>query len=88
MVERYVAVVLHPHALDRMGTRLISRRQIEQVIASPTRTFPSTNPPGGIVAERLTTAGNTLRVVYVEREGPDGLEAFVLTVIRIGGKAT
>lgn len=88
MIGRYVAVELHPHALKRMGTRLISRRQIEQAIADPTRTSASTNPPGRIIAERETAARNTLRVIYVEREGPNGLEALVLTVIRIGGRTT
>jgi hypothetical protein len=88
MIGKDAAVTLHPHALQRMGTRLVSRRQIEQTIAMPTRTSPSSNPPGRIVAERVTAAGNTLRVVYVERAVPDGIEAFVLTVVRIGGRTT
>lgn len=88
MIGKYVAVTLHPHALGRMGLRLVSRRQIELTIAAPTRTSPISNPPGRIVAERITLAGNTVRVVYVERPVTGGIEAYVLTVIRIGGKKT
>ena len=59
-----------------------------RTIADPTRTSPSTNPPGRIIAERVTAAGNTLRVVYVERSTPAGTEALVLTVIRRRGTST
>lgn len=85
MAGSYVTVTYHPHARRRRQLRLVSEAQIERTIANPTRTMPSTNPPGRTVAERVTAAGNTLRVVYVERSTPDGTEAFVLTVIRRGG---
>jgi hypothetical protein len=68
-----------------MQLRLISEAQVERTIMEPTRTMPSTNPPGRIIAERIAAAGNTLRVVYAERQTPDGFEALVLTVIRRGG---
>ena len=80
---RYGRVEYHPHARLRMRQRRVSERQVERAIESPTRRQPSTNPPGRIVAERDTAVGNTLRIVYVEREG--GATAFVLTVYRIGG---
>ena len=88
MVGKYVAVTYHPHARRRMQLRLISEAQVERAIADPTRTAPSTNPPGRIVAERVTAGGNTLRVVFVERSTPAGVEAFVLTAIRRGGTST
>ncbi len=83
-----MAVAYHPHARNRMALRLVSEAQVERTIANPTRTMPSTNPPGRIVAERVTAAGNTLRVVYVERPTPAGTEALVLTVVRRGGTST
>ena len=85
MPGKYAAISYHPHARRRMQLRLVSEAQVERTIAQPTRTLPSTNPPGRIIAERVTGAGNTLRVVYVERPTPAGTEAFVLTVIRRGG---
>ena len=66
-----------------MCQRRVSERQVERVIDAPDRTGPSANPPGRIVAERDTAVGNTLRVVYVERDR--GATDFVLTVYRIGG---
>jgi hypothetical protein len=71
-----------------MRLRLISDEQVERIIAEPTRSAPSTNPPGRIVAERVTAAGNTLRVVFVERPTAGGIEAFVLTVVWIGGQGS
>jgi len=68
-----------------MRLRLISDEQVERTVTEPTRSAPSTNPPGRIVAERVTVAGNRVRVVFVERPTTDGIEAFVHTVVRIGG---
>ena len=84
----YAAVAYHPHAQRRMRQRLISTTQVEQAIAHPSRTMPSTNPPGRVIAERITAAGNTLRVVYAERPTPGGTEALVLIVIRRGGTSS
>jgi len=81
--RRYGRVEYHPHARLRMRQRHVSERQVERAIENPTRSEPSADPPGRIVAERDTAVGNTLRVVYVERDR--GATAFVLTVYRIGG---
>jgi hypothetical protein len=78
----YAAIAYDPHARDRMRERRVSEQQVERVIANPTRRFPSTDPPGRVVAEYDTTAGNTLRVVYVEVATAGGTEALVLTVLR------
>ena len=72
------------HARDQMALRLISERQVERTIDAPNRRSPSTNPTGRLIAERETEAGNTLRVVYVDRSTPTGDAAHVVTVIRIG----
>jgi hypothetical protein len=82
-VGKFARVTYAPHALDQMRKRLIGEGQVERTIAEPDRTAPSTSPPGRVVVERTTAAGNTLRVVYVELDG--GLEAHVITVIRIRG---
>jgi hypothetical protein len=52
------------------------------VIANPTRRFASTDPPGRVIVEYDTAVGNTLRVIYVEITTADGIEAYVLTVVR------
>ncbi len=84
--RRYTAVTYSNHARDQMRLRLIGEEQAERTIAAPTRSYPSTNPPGRIVAERVTTVGNTLRVVYVELPTAQGTVAHVVTVIRIRGR--
>ena len=84
MVGRYAAVTYARHARTQMAERRVSERQGERTIAAPTRVYPSTDPPGRLVAERATAAGNTLPVVYVELAG--GTVARVVTVIRIGGR--
>lgn len=63
-----------------MQQRRVSARQIARTLNNPDRVFPSR---GALVAERRTDAGNTLRVIYVEREG--GSTAYVSTVYRMGG---
>lgn len=80
--RRYTAIGYDPHAWDRMRERRVSEQQVERAIANPTQSAPSTDPPGRIVAEYDTTAGNTLRVVYVEVATAGGTEAFVLPVLR------
>ena len=86
MVRSGPTVVYTNHARGQMTKRRISERQVEQVIIAPTSTRPSTNPPGRIIAERVTAAGNTLRVVYRDADG--GMTALVITVIRIGRERT
>jgi len=80
----YARIDYHPHAQARMAARRIAPRQVARVLAAADRAYPG-NQPGRLVAERDTAAGNTLRVVDVERDG--GATAYVLTVIRIGGTA-
>lgn len=82
----YAAVGYDPHARERMAERRISPTQVERAIAAPDKHYLSTNPPGRTVAEGTTASGKTLRVVYVERPGPAGVEAYVITAIRIGGR--
>jgi len=71
-----------------MRQRRISVAQVERTIEAPTRSYPSTNPPGRVIAERMTGAGNTPRVVYVEQATCGGTVAYVITAIRIGGRRT
>ena len=80
----YAAIGYHPHARARMRERRVSEEQVERAIANPSRRYPSTNPPGRIVAEYDTAVGNTVRVVYVEIATSRGTEAYVLTVLRFG----
>lgn len=76
----YQRIVYHAHARDRMRLRSIAEHQVLATLNRPDRLFPSHS--GRLVAERDTTAGNTLRVVFVEQVGDT--TAFVLTVIRRG----
>ena len=84
----YAAIGYDPHARVRMGERRVSEEQVERAIGNPTRRYPSTDPPGRIIVEYDTTAGNTLRVVYVEIPTVNGSEAFVLTVVRFRRRQT
>lgn len=74
------------HARDQMAERRISDAQVGRIITNPSRRYPSMNPSGRIIAERMTDQGNTLRVVYVERATEEGVGIRVITVIRIGRK--
>lgn len=77
----YGRIEYHPHARQRMRLRRVAERQVIAALNAPDRIVPGHS--GRLVAERETAAGNTLRVVYVERDG--GAVAFVLTVYRLGG---
>jgi hypothetical protein len=66
-----------PHALKRLSERRISERQVLNTINHPSEF--RTRPDGRVVADRLTIAGNTLRVIYVLSE--QGL--LIVTVMRI-----
>ena len=83
---RHIGVTYSRHARQQVATRLVADAQVERTIANPTRQYSSTDPPGRVVAERLTAAGNTLRVVYAEVATATGVVAHVVTVIRIGGR--
>jgi predicted fused transcriptional regulator/phosphomethylpyrimidine kinase len=76
----FANIAYTPHVLKRMRERRISQKQVEKVLAEPHKAYSSGDR---MVAERRTSAGNTLRVVYLE--GPYGTEqgALVITVIRI-----
>ncbi|WP_189093283.1 DUF4258 domain-containing protein [Deinococcus ruber] len=71
-----------PHALDSMRKRHIHKNQVEKAVLSPDRL---TEDPARSrwVAERDTSAGNFIRVVYAET--PNGVEIVttVITAIRI-----
>lgn len=70
------------HALQRMAQRRISAGQVQRTILAPDKATLS--PVGTIIAERLTGAGNILRVVYAENsQGTMVISAHVITVIRI-----
>jgi uncharacterized protein DUF4258 len=86
MVGKYAAVEYDPHVLFQMRDRLISRAQVERVLANSDRVDPSERFPDQLVAEQATQTGATLRVVYVEQSQAQGTVAYVITVIRIGRK--
>ena len=80
----YVEVTFSVHAKERMEERSISRSQASAAVHNPDKlTLDRRN--GNLVAERITAAGNTLRIVYTERPSPGGKTAHVVKVIRIGG---
>jgi len=79
----YRRVEYHPHARKRMVERKIGEHQVARTIAEPATLVPSQSHPERLIAERPTAAGNTIRVVYEERDA--GATAFVWTVIRKGG---
>jgi hypothetical protein len=78
----FSVVTYSEHALDRMELRSIARNQVERTLHEPDRL---TLQKDKLVAERSTSHGNTIRVVYVERLTGNGTEAHVVTVIRIAG---
>jgi hypothetical protein len=79
---KYAKITYAFHARKRMKQRRISERQVIRTLEEPDMTYPS---KGKLVAERRTTQGNTLRVVYIESpEGPQVVSAVVITAIRIG----
>lgn len=73
------------HALEQMTRRRISRDQVERAIASPSRRYPSTTPPGRLIAERVSEMGNTLRVVYIVVETGQGTDLHVTPASEAGG---
>jgi hypothetical protein len=67
-----------------MEERRISVGQVEATINYPDTV--KVQPNGNLCAERRTSAGNTLRIIYVEKISPaHGRHILVVTVIRIGG---
>jgi hypothetical protein len=77
---RFTKVEYDAHATDQMIQRRISRNQVVATLERPDREGPGHTAPR-IVAERVTSAGNTIRVVYVTLDG--GRTAYVITVIRV-----
>jgi hypothetical protein len=66
-----------------MIERLITRGQVESTLLRPDRLSVD---DGKLVAERRTSMGNVIRVVYVERLTDQGNSAHVITAIRIAGR--
>lgn len=77
--QRYEYVRIHPHARKRMRQRKISRAQVERAVQRPDRTYESW---GKLVAEGVTSAGNTVFVYHVDTEPG---ETLVLSVKRRNG---
>jgi hypothetical protein len=59
----FSVVTFSKHARERMEERFISRQQVEQALFQPDTVRLE---KGVLIAERKTTAGNTIRVVYKE----------------------
>jgi glyoxylase-like metal-dependent hydrolase (beta-lactamase superfamily II) len=74
-------IVYTSHARDQMASRRIASSQVERALAAPTRLYPGHG--GRLAAERVTTIGNTLRVVDAERVTATETVLTVITVIRI-----
>ncbi|MEJ7841807.1 MAG: DUF4258 domain-containing protein [Rubrobacter sp.] len=79
---RFEKIKLSNHARKRMRQRNIPRNQILRTLNEPERVYPS---KGKMVAERSTEAGNVIQVVYVERAGDYGEDAFVVSLVRRSG---
>lgn len=79
---RFMFVDYTMEALDDLVRRRIDPSQVWETLAAPDADYPSTNPPGRVVAERM---GRTLalRVVYVERQDARGMGAYVISVYRL-----
>lgn len=70
-----------PHALAQMQLRRIKKNQVEKTINHPHNFYRSRER---FVAERTTSYGNTLRVVYtVEPNDDNTMRAVIITAIRI-----
>ena len=78
----FSVVTYSNHARERMTERSISKRQVELTLFRPDSVRLS---KGRLIAERRTTAGNTIRVVYREQLTNQGQTAHVITVIRLAG---
>ena len=82
-MPNYVRVTYSPHATDQMLDRKVTHNQVVLAIAYPDNEYVSKERK---VAERLTSHGNTIRVVYTEiLAEPSGTEAHVITVVRMSG---
>ena len=75
----FTSVEFTKHALDQISKRQIGSNQILNTLNDPDRTRFER---GCLIAERDTTAGNFIRVVYVEKLTANGTVARVITVIR------
>jgi hypothetical protein len=77
----YNQVIFSAHALRRMRERRISQAQVTRAINQPDTLSVSR---GLFVAERRTSSGNTLRVVFHEQAGAQQvINAVVITAIRM-----
>ncbi len=80
---RYETIRLSNHARKRMRQRNIPRNQILRTLNEPERRYESGDQ---MVAERSTTAGNVVQVVYVEspEELLRGADAYIISLVRRG----
>jgi hypothetical protein len=62
-----------------MRRRAISAPRVEATLSTPDRSFLGAQ--GNMVAERSFGPGATVRVVYVDRLGPEGHFTHVITVM-------
>lgn len=60
--------------------------QVELAIASRSRRYPGTTPPGRLIAERVREMGHTLRVASIIVETGQGTDLQVITADRSRGK--
>ena len=78
MAELEVAYSVH--AEERMRERRIGRNQVERTVRQPDSVIQQGNDR--IRVERRTSEGNLIVVIYVDRIGGSGREAYVVTVFR------
>ncbi len=70
------------HALSQMAVRWIGANQVESTVLKPDRLSRSSRT-GRWTAERDTSAGNFIRVVYVESQSGIQIITTLITAIRI-----
>lgn len=80
---RYDYVEYDIHAVERMDQRMLADDLVQDVLEDPAYRYRGRRDPGRWIAEKVTTRGTALRVVYVERFDERGLGAVILTVYRV-----
>jgi hypothetical protein len=80
--SRYHEIIISEHARIRMRERRISEQQVARTINQPD--VVKVGAKNRLIAERATSQGNTIRVVYIEtQDGPLLVSAVVVTAVRI-----
>ena len=67
------------HARSRMQSRRVSEEQVAATLADPDNAYFGRQ--GRLVAEKSFGPGATVRVVFVDRLGPQGRYTHVITVM-------